>query len=182
MSESSTSHCRGWNWTGSQADCYLSGIRTGQPQVWAIGVSAGVAAGLISWLAGESVHEFFSPQLFHNQGRVHNVYPTYSRIAEHRRSQERNPCFHRLGRNHGARDGNAPVASPVARFRVVWLLVWAGSRLAALAGALASLGLLPLLLSPGRTGPERFAVADLDPRRRSGWPLAPWAAWRSASE
>ncbi len=33
-------------------------------QVWGIALTAGVAAGLGSWLVGELVHEFFRPQLF----------------------------------------------------------------------------------------------------------------------
>src|ERR1700678_4079662 len=33
-------------------------------RAWAIAVSAGVAAGLISLLPGESVHAFFPPQVF----------------------------------------------------------------------------------------------------------------------
>ncbi len=43
----------------SQRDSHRSNA-----QVWAIALAAGVAAGLVSWLAGESVREAFKPQLF----------------------------------------------------------------------------------------------------------------------
>jgi hypothetical protein len=111
-------------------------------QIWAIALSAGVAAGLISWLAGESVHAFFSPQVFPIRvGFVTYIQPTAASLNT---ADLKNATlvFTILGGITGLGMG---IAGGFARRSLSRGLVVGLGGLAAggLVGAFASLGLLP---------------------------------------
>jgi hypothetical protein len=142
-SESATNHAN----TGGE---FATGVlpSKGNPprprlHAWAIALAAGVAAGLVSWLAGEGVHGIFRPQVF----PVKVVFITYIQptIASLNAADLKNATlvFTILGAVTGLAMGIAGglVGRSLSRGLVVGL---GGLAAGGLVGGLASLGLLPL--------------------------------------
>ncbi len=140
------------------------GSHRSKAQVWAIALSAGVAAGLISWIAGEPVHAFFPPEVF----PIRVAFTTYIQptAASVNTADLKNATlvFTILGAITGLAMGigGGFAGRSLSRGLVVGL---GGLVVGGLVAVLASLRSISPFLSLRRAGPQRFAVADLDPRR-----------------
>ena len=112
-------------------------------QVWAIAMTAGVAAGLISWLAGECAHEAFKPQLFKVRVALTTFIQPTNASLNSADLKNATLVFTILGAVMGLVMGISGgfAARSIARGLIVGL---GGLVAGGLVGALASLGLLPL--------------------------------------
>jgi hypothetical protein len=117
-------------------------LRSGRP-MWTIVLACGTAAGLMSWLGGELAHGAFRPQLFvvQNMGITSHVPSRESQRAADLKNSTL--VFAILGGLTGLATGLAgglAVHSPTRGLKVGLLALATG----AIAGALTSLGLVPL--------------------------------------
>ena len=74
-------------------------------QVWAIALSAGLAAGLVAWLGGELAHNAFRPQLFKYDVLGSTGLQPSEGLTDRRRYQERDAHLRHPRRRDGPDDG-----------------------------------------------------------------------------